>query len=140
MKRTGTMHLSACLIALLVVATSRADEPTAADIKPDPETLRSLETKINEMRESYGLKKLTVVADLSKKAQQHANWMKENGLIHSSMGYPEIIARGQKTPGGAVNAWLGSRGHRAIMLGGYKRYGVGCVVLENRDYWIAIFE
>ena len=140
MKRTGTMRLSACLIALLVVASSHADEPRAADIKPDPETLKSLEQKINEMRESYGLKKLTVVADLSKKAQQHANWMKDNGLIHSRMGYPEIIASGQKTPDGAVNAWLGSRGHRAIMLGGYKRYGVGCVVLENRDYWIAIFE
>ena len=124
MKRTGTMRLSACLIALLVVANSHADEPRAADIKPDPETLKSLEQKINEMRESYGLKKLTVVADLSKKAQQHANWMKDNGLIHSRMGYPEIIASG----------------HRAIMLGGYKRYGVGCVVLENRDYWIAIFE
>ena len=81
MKRTGTMRLSACLIALLLVAISRADEPTAADIKPDPETLKSLEQKINEMRESYGLKKLTVVADLSKKAQQHANWMKDNGLF-----------------------------------------------------------
>ena len=65
MKRTGTMPLFACLIALLVVATCHADDPRAADIKPDPETLRSLETKINEMRESYGLKKLTVVADLS---------------------------------------------------------------------------
>ncbi|MCP4814512.1 MAG: hypothetical protein GY888_18535, partial [Planctomycetaceae bacterium] len=33
----------------------------------------------NEMRESYGFKKLTVVADLSKQAQTHANWMKETG-------------------------------------------------------------
>ena len=117
----------------------RGDE-VGKDIKPTPETLRSLEKEINAAREKSGLQKLVIVGDLSKKAQKHANWMKENGLIHSGMGYAEIIARGQKTPEGAVNAWLGSRGHRAIMLGGYKRYGVGCVVLDDRDYWIAIFE
>ena len=128
------------LVLSVTMGIVRADDKTAADIKPDAKMVRTLEQKINEMREGYGLTKLTIVAELSKKAQKHANWMKENGLIHSGMGYPEIIARGQKTPEGAVNAWLGSRGHRGIMLGGYTRYGVGCIVLDDRDYWIAIFE
>ena len=135
--------MSALAIGLWLLAGASAPcmaEETAAEIKPTPQTLRELEKQINVARENSGLKKLVIVSELSVKAQKHANWMKQNGLIHSGMGYPEIIASGQKTPEGAVNAWLGSRGHRAIMLGGYKRYGVGCVVLDNRDYWIAIFE
>ena len=140
MRKIKSYGLAVCLVFGWAMGIVSAAEETAADIKPTPETLRSLEKQINVARENSGLQKLVVVAELSKKAQQHANWMKENGLIHSSMGYPEIIARGQKTPEGAVNAWLGSRGHRGIMLGGYTRYGVGCIVLDDRDYWIAIFE
>ena len=140
MKNTTYALLLVCLPLLGTQSRCDGEEPSAAEFIPAPKTLRALEANINEMRTSYGLSKLTVVADLSQKAQKHANWMKDNGLIHSGMGYPEIIASGQKTPAGAVNAWLGSRGHRAIMLGGYSRYGVGCVVLEDRDYWIAIFE
>ena len=140
MRRFNCLGLVVCLVFVATLENIRADDETGADIKPTPQTLRSLEKQINVARENSGLKKLVVIAELSKKAQKHANWMKENGLIHSGMGYPEIIARGQKTPEGAVNAWLGSRGHRGIMLGGYTRYGVGCIVLDDRDYWIAIFE
>ena len=140
MRRIKSYCLAVCLVFGAALGIVRAEEETAADIKPTAETLRSLEKQINVAREKSGLQKLVIISDLSKKAQQHANWMKENGLVHSGMGYPEIIARGQKTPEGAVNAWLGSRGHRGIMLGGYTRYGVGCIVLDDRDYWIAIFE
>ena len=140
MRRIKSYCLAVCLVFGAALGIVRAEEETAADIKPTAETLRSLEKQINVAREKSGLQKLVIISDLSKKAQQHANWMKENGLGHSGMGYPEIIARGQKTPEGAVNAWLGSRGHRGIMLGGYTRYGVGCIVLDDRDYWIAIFE
>lgn len=140
MRKIKSYCLAVCLVFGAAMGIVRAEEETAADIKPTAETLRSLEKQINVAREKSGLQKLVIISDLSKKAQQHANWMKENGLVHSGMGYPEIIARGQKTPEGAVNAWLGSRGHRGIMLGGYTRYGVGCIVLDDRDYWIAIFE
>ena len=140
MRRIKSYGFAVCLVFSAAMGIVNAEEEAVVDIKPTTETLRSLEKQINVARENSGLKKLVVVTELSKKAQQHANWMKENGLVHSSMGYPEIIARGQKTPEGAVYAWLGSRGHRGIMLGGYTRYGVGCIVLDDRDYWIAIFE
>jgi len=140
MLRRKSYRLAVCLLLGTVMGIAQAEEEKTIDLKPNPETLRSLEKEINSARENSGLSKLVVVAELSRKAQDHANWMKENGLIHSNMGYPEIIARGQKTPEGAVNAWLGSRGHRGIMLGSYRRYGVGCIVLNDRDYWIAIFE
>ena len=140
MLRMKSYRLAVCLMMGTFMAMVQAEEEKSADIRPNPETLRSLEKEINAARGNSGLSKLVVVAELSQKAQEHANWMQENGLVHSNMGYPEIIARGQKTPEGAVNAWLGSRGHRGIMLGGYARYGVGCIVLNDRDYWIAIFE
>ena len=49
----------------------------------------------------------------------------------------EIVACGQGTPASAVDAWLGSPGHRAIMLGRSKsEVGVGM----TNDYWTAIFD
>jgi uncharacterized protein YkwD len=49
----------------------------------------------------------------------------------------EIIACGQGTPRGAVDAWIGSPGHNAIMFGASKRE-IG--VAMHNNYWTAIFD
>lgn len=56
------------------------------------------------------------------------------GLQMKSGG--EIIACGQQTPRAAVDAWLGSPGHRAVMLGRSQRlFGVGLV----DNFWVVVF-
>jgi uncharacterized protein YkwD len=49
----------------------------------------------------------------------------------------EIIACGQGTPRAAVDAWINSPGHNAIMFGATKRE-VGVAMTDN--YWTAIFD
>lgn len=59
------------------------------------------------------------------------------GRCGGSIGYGgEIIACGQSTPRQAVDGWLNSPGHRAIMLdGSQRRVGVGM----TGNYWVAVF-
>ena len=53
-----------------------------------------------------------------------------------TMGWGEIVACGQKTPQTAVNAWLNSPGHRAIMLSkDYKYFGGNMF----NNYWTVAF-
>jgi len=49
----------------------------------------------------------------------------------------EIIACGQGTPRSAVDAWINSPGHNAIMFGSSKRQ-IGVAVTNN--FWTAIFD
>lgn len=48
----------------------------------------------------------------------------------------ENIAMGYRTPAGVMNAWLGSSGHHANIVGSYFRdTGIGCVVDRNGSTW-----
>ena len=49
----------------------------------------------------------------------------------------EIVACGQGTPRAAVDAWIGSPGHNAIMFDGGQRF-IG--VAMHNNYWTAIFD
>jgi len=49
----------------------------------------------------------------------------------------EIVACGQTTPRSAVDAWIGSPGHNAIMFDSGQRY-IGVAMYNN--YWTAIFD
>jgi uncharacterized protein YkwD len=49
----------------------------------------------------------------------------------------EIVACGQSTPRSAVDAWIGSPGHNAIMFDGGQRY-IGVAMSNN--FWTAIFD
>lgn len=52
------------------------------------------------------------------------------------MAWGEIVACGQKTPRAAVDGWLNSPGHRAIMLSRtYKYFGGGM----TNNYWTVAF-
>lgn len=49
----------------------------------------------------------------------------------------EIVACGQGTPRSAVDAWIGSPGHNAIMFDAGQRY-IGVAMFNN--FWTAIFD
>ena len=84
-------------------------------------------------------------------AQEHANWMAENGwMVHSAMrkimrlGFSRVaenIAWGQQTPERVMNAWLWSPGHRRNILStSYDRIGCGARKdSRGRLYWCVCF-
>lgn len=53
----------------------------------------------------------------------------------------ENIAMGSKTPEGVMDQWMGSKGHKANILGSdYTRIGVGLYVDSRGDYyWVQVF-
>lgn len=111
---------------------------------------------VNEIREERGLSALKQDWELSRVARFKSQDMKDNNYFsHTSPVYgspfnmmknfgisyksaAENIARGQKTPGAVVNAWMNSSGHRAnILNSSYNKIGVGYV--ENGNYWTQMF-
>lgn len=125
--------------------------------EPSPgsdQQLLDLELEINKARRDAGLSIVASDKALACAAAAHAKDIgprqacSHTGSDGSSftlrvtrcggtMGYGgEIIACGQGTPKEAVQAWLNSPGHRAIMLDAKQRsVGVGMV----GNYWVAVF-
>lgn len=111
---------------------------------------------VNEIREEYGLNKLTLNSELSDVARLKSQDMHDNNYFsHTSPTYGspydmmtkygikytfagENLARGQKTPEQVVNAWMNSSGHRKNILSErYTQIGVGYVADGN--YWTQHF-
>lgn len=137
---------------------TRTPVPTATPSPPsnaDAEIVRLL----NEERKANGLQPLTAVASLTAAAHAHNDAMNkcalQNGWTDSCLrhevpgeapycdrftgaGFPcggEIIAQGYTSPGGVVQGWMGSPGHRGIILD--PRYTVvGCAAddFANGNY------
>lgn len=119
----------------------------------DP-VLQQLFDEINGERTDRGLSPVTLRADLICAAERHsADIGPRSDCTHTGSdgsqpgdrvadcggrGWTgEIVACGQGTPAGAVDAWLNSPGHRAIMLGASKsEIGVGVA----NNFWTAIFD
>lgn len=111
---------------------------------------------VNEIRAEKGLPQLTEDWELSRVARYKSQDMKDNNYFsHTSPVYgspfqmmknfgityksaAENIAKGQKDPQTAVNAWMNSSGHRAnILNASYNRIGVGYV--KSGNYWTQMF-
>lgn len=117
--------------------------------------------QINQHRQANGCPALTLDYELSLAAQAHSqdmatyNYFSHTGRNGSSFsdrakaaGYKyrpsgEILAAGQSTPTGAVNSWMGSSGHRSIILTcANDDVGIGLREGPNstyRYYWTAVF-
>lgn len=113
------------------------DEPEVADTAPElvefkPFCLRVAEI-VNAHRKALGLPALELDESLCDGCGRHCSWMASGGgLTHAYYaGARECIAYGVRTPESVVNLWLGSSGHRAIILGSGKTLGVGC----SGNYW-----
>lgn len=142
-------------------ATPTADAAGAADAAPagplydqlSPDEQQLFDT-INAERTMRGLTPVVLRDTLICAARRHSDDVGPKGLCShtgsdgSSPGTRvqacggggwtgEIIACGQQTPRGAVDAWLNSPGHRDIMLDGAKRE-IGVAVTNN--YWTGIFD
>lgn len=111
---------------------------------------------VNEVREEYGLNKLTANWQLSRVARYKSQDMHDNGYFsHTSPTYGspfqmikdfgiayrsagENIAKGQRTPQEVMNDWMNSTGHRANILNqSFTQIGVGYV--SNGNYWTQMF-
>ncbi len=108
------------------------DEPIPADEAPQlvefkPFCLRVAEL-VNVRRKAAGLPALELDESLCSGCDRHSAWMASGGgLTHAYYGGGrECIAQGVRSPEAVVNLWLGSSGHRAIILGTGRTLGVGC--------------
>ena len=130
-----------CRTAAKTAEPAEPEEPAepvpAADTAPElvefqPFCLRVAEL-INAQRASLGLSALELDRSLCDGCGRHCSWMASGGgLTHAYYaGARECIAYGVRSPDAVVNLWLGSSGHRAIILGGGKTLGVGC----SGSYW-----
>lgn len=86
---------------------------------------------INAQRKALGLPALELDESLCQGCDSHSAYMARNGFGHAYYGGRECIAYGVRSPEAVVNMWLGSSGHRAILLGSGKIFGVGC----SGNYW-----
>jgi uncharacterized protein YkwD len=98
--------------------------PAAAASKPD--AAEAMVDRINEARANHGLRPLQAAPRLMRSAQRHAaSLMRADAFNHAPMEIRGFRATGEMlafTPGWklatsrVVRMWLGSSGHRAVML------------------------
>jgi uncharacterized protein YkwD len=160
MRGTGHPRLRipvAGLLAVLALVGS-ASRAQAADVAQRNVAEPSLVSRINEVRASHALPALRVSDVLTKAAQRHATNMawkgyfkhdfKKNGSWYGfgtwirwywpGPGYTawtagENLAWGAPdlSPSKTVTMWMNSPGHRANLLGAWKRVGVGVVHVSS---------
>lgn len=88
--------------------------------------------RVNALRARYGLASLANDANLESGSLYQANYCARVGtLIHGS-GVAEILAMNGQGIETALNQWLNSPGHRALLLSGRFRYAG---VAVYRDAW-----
>lgn len=88
---------------------------------------------VNAQRAALGLPAFELDESLCQGCDMHSAWMANGGGFQHAYyaGARECIAYGVRSPESVVNMWLGSSGHRAIILGSGKTLGVGC----SGSYW-----
>jgi uncharacterized protein YkwD len=127
------------------------------DVKKD----LSVEARINEIRDRYNLPHFSNSEKITQAALRHSNDMADNNFFShtgsdgSNAGtrledacykwwaYGEIIAAGYTTPASVVDAWMGSSGHRGIILDPqYTEFGAGYAYKSSsryKHYWTVDF-
>ena len=118
-----TILLLSCVVALALAAPAQA-EPSWAE--------KRLAAKINDARDSRGLRQLRFAPKLAEGSHWWARHLVRRDKFHHSnlpAGTGEILAWGTCSwfkPARAVRLWLGSPGHRAILLRrGFRVVGTG---------------
>lgn len=111
---------------------------------------------VNAHREEKGLTKLQKLDIISGVAQNHTDYMIENGTVShdnftqrvqqlkenaNAQKVGENVAYGYGTASGVVNGWLNSDGHREIIESEeYTHFGIATDANnENRNYFTQIF-
>ena len=104
---------------------------------PIRRTTANLLTRLNAVRARYGLTALKLDATLEAGAQRQAAYCSQTGaLIHG--GAAEILAQNGSGFDVALDQWLASPAHRALLLGRYTSAGVGVRVDSYGRAWCAV--
>ena len=100
-------------------------------------TTANLLTRLNAVRARYGLAALKFDATLEAGAQRQAAYCSQTGaLIHGNAA--EILAQNGSGFDVALEQWLASPAHRALLLGRYTSAGVGVRVDSRGRAWCAV--
>ena len=99
----------------------------------------SLITAINSVRARYGLGALISDARLESGSYYQASFCSRLGRLQHASGVAEILAQNNQGIETAINQWLNSPGHRALLLSGSFRYAGVAVVRDNYGrVWCAV--
>ena len=106
-------------------------------IRRTTSTVASLLSRLNAVRARYGLAALKLDATLEAGAQRQAAYCSQTGaLIHGNAA--EILAQNGSGFDVALDQWLASPAHRALLLGRYTSVGVGVRVDSYGRAWCAV--
>ena len=127
----------------------------------DAEKDLSVEVRINEIRDQFSMPRFSNSEKITQAALRHSKDMADNNFFShtgsdgSNTGdrledacykwwaYGEIIAAGYTTPASVVDAWMGSSGHRGIILDPqYTEFGAGYAYKSSsryKHYWTVDF-
>jgi hypothetical protein len=134
--------VSVLVCAEMVVAFNEGKLPIREPLLHEHPTLVALVEQNNVCRSQYGLSKHPVSPYLTELAQAHANWMASTGRFEHNYNhpYPEIIYWNAPSVESAINGWMNSGPHRAIMLGGSTHVGYGYAIsASGQKYWCGVF-
>ena len=106
---------------------------------------------VNNVRARHGLRPVAVRACTDGFAERWTRHLVRNGVFeHQSLGpimercnlsgAGEVLALGSVTPGRMIRMWLGSPGHRAIMLDPHYRIMGSAAVQDANGSWIGCID
>ena len=105
---------------------------------PIRRTTANLLTRLNAVRARYGLAALKLDATLEAGAQRQAAYCSQTGALIHGGNAAEILAQNGSGFDVALDQWLASPAHRALLLGRYTSAGVGVRVDARGRAWCAV--
>lgn len=147
--------LSFFVAILSSIVSCTTDDTPSQETSPTPQAVvnyeydaTELETLdlINEYRVSKGLNALEKINYVSKKSEEHNDYMIANNSVNhndfearsndiikvlNAKSVSENIAYNYNSPQGVMNAWLNSEGHRKNIEGDYTHFGIA--IKENQS-------
>lgn len=98
----------------------------------------SLLSRANIVRARYGLPALQYDQTLEVGAESQAAYCAKLGTLQHGYGAAEILAMNQTGFDGALDQWLASPSHRALLLGNYAKAGAAIHVDQSGRVWCAM--
>jgi hypothetical protein len=154
MKKVAWLGVVVCAQGLLAAAALAEDAERKPLLHEHP-TLRQMLVRSNELRKAVGLRPHRMSPELTKAAQDHANYMAQTGVFdHYANGGPfgraarhrffggvrENIAMGQGNVPHVFNTWQNSGGHWASIISNTSDAGFGYAIGRGgTPYWVAVY-
>ena len=153
MQKSTILGVLACASLVSAVAVRAQDAPKP--LLHEHPTLKQMLVRSNELRKAVGLRPHRMSPELTKAAQDHANYMSQTGVFsHYANGGPfgralrhrffggvlENIAMGQGNVPHVFNTWQNSGGHWASITSNTSEAGFGYALGPGgTPYWVAVY-